>query len=58
VNSKSESLRTDTAQSIYLARGRRNGGLADGPYTVETKQIETVDNDFGPTMLLGWQSHA
>jgi hypothetical protein len=31
--------------SIYSVRGRRGSRDMAGPYTVETKQIETVDND-------------
>jgi hypothetical protein len=31
--------------SIYEVRGRPSNTELAGPYTVETKQIETVDND-------------
>lgn len=35
-----------TRHSIYQIRGRSSPlGEEDGPYTIETRQVETVDND-------------
>lgn len=43
----------DQRPSIYSSRGRRLGWAElQGPFTVETKQIETVDNDTALVTLL------
>jgi hypothetical protein len=42
--------------SIFLRRGRSSLIACDsGPYTVETKSIETVDNDYSALLLLDRQ---
>ncbi len=44
---------TPATNSIYQARGRRLDNAPNpGPTTVETRSIETVDNDHCPLLLI------